>query len=61
MAKFNVVQKRRRALIAEKKIGPGVSNITTVEEAERVLTAGSKVVLGFLNSLVVSFQILFAS
>ena len=45
----------------KKKIGPGVSNITTVEEAERVLTAGSKVVLGFLNSLVVSFQILFAS
>jgi len=38
-----------------------VSNITTVEEAERILTAESKVVLGFLKSLVVSFQMLFAS
>ncbi|BAT90580.1 Protein disulfide isomerase-like 1-4 [Vigna angularis] len=36
----------------KKKIGPGVSNITTLDEAERILTAESKVVLGFLNSLV---------
>ena len=45
----------------KKKIGPSVSNITTVEEAKRILTTKSKVVLGFLNSLVVSFQMLFAS
>ncbi|KHN32087.1 Protein disulfide isomerase-like 1-4 [Glycine soja] len=36
----------------KKKIGPGVSNITTVDDAERILTAESKVVLGLLNSLV---------
>jgi protein disulfide-isomerase A1 len=36
----------------KKKIGPGIYNITTTEEAERVLTAEAKVVLGFLNSLV---------
>ncbi|WVZ16852.1 hypothetical protein V8G54_009834 [Vigna mungo] len=36
----------------KKKIGPGVSNITTLDEVERILTAESKVVLGFLNSLV---------
>uniref|UniRef100_A0A5B7AU23 Protein disulfide-isomerase n=1 Tax=Davidia involucrata TaxID=16924 RepID=A0A5B7AU23_DAVIN len=36
----------------KKKIGPGVYNITTAEDAERVLTSESKVVLGFLNSLV---------
>ncbi|MED6218511.1 Protein disulfide isomerase-like 1-4 [Stylosanthes scabra] len=36
----------------KKKIGPGVHNITTVEDAERILTSESKVVLGFLNSLV---------
>ncbi|KAG5040077.1 hypothetical protein JHK82_012215 [Glycine max] len=36
----------------KKKIGPSVSNITTVEEAKRILTTKSKVVLGFLNSLV---------
>lgn len=37
----------------KKKIGPGVYNITTTEDAERVLTSGDKVVLGFLESLVV--------
>ncbi|XP_059660579.1 protein disulfide isomerase-like 1-4 [Cornus florida] len=36
----------------KKKIGPGVYNITTPEDAERVLTSENKVVLGFLNSLV---------
>ncbi|KAL9296748.1 hypothetical protein ACSQ67_022644 [Phaseolus vulgaris] len=36
----------------KKKIGPGVSNITTLDEAEGILTAESKVVVGFLNSLV---------
>ncbi|URE34173.1 Thioredoxin [Musa troglodytarum] len=36
----------------KKKIGPGVQNITTIEEAEKILTSDSKVVLGFLDSLV---------
>lgn len=37
----------------KKKIGPGIYNITTTEDAERVLTSENKVVLGFLESLVV--------
>ncbi|PHT55618.1 Protein disulfide isomerase-like 1-4 [Capsicum baccatum] len=36
----------------KKKIGPGIYNITTTEDAERVLTSESKVVLEFLESLV---------
>ncbi|KAA8550402.1 hypothetical protein F0562_002086 [Nyssa sinensis] len=36
----------------KKKTGPGVYNITTADDAERVLTSENKVVLGFLNSLV---------
>ncbi|XVF46350.1 hypothetical protein PTKIN_Ptkin03bG0020200 [Pterospermum kingtungense] len=36
----------------KKKIGPGIVNVTTVEDAERVLTAETKVALGYLNSLV---------
>nr|KJB20274.1 hypothetical protein B456_003G141300 [Gossypium raimondii] len=36
----------------KKKIGPGISNITTIDEAERILTSESKVALGYLNSLV---------
>ncbi|KAI3450560.1 hypothetical protein Pfo_007225 [Paulownia fortunei] len=36
----------------KKKIGPGISNITTTEDAERILTSENKVVLGFLDSLV---------
>lgn len=40
----------------KKKIGPGISNITTIDEAERVLTSEDKVVLGFLDSLVVFAQ-----
>ncbi|KAK6121661.1 hypothetical protein DH2020_044588 [Rehmannia glutinosa] len=36
----------------KKKIGPGVANITTTEDAERILTSENKVVLGFLDSLV---------
>lgn len=40
-----------------KKIGPGIYNLTTVEEAQRILTNETKVVLGFLNSLVVSINI----
>lgn len=39
----------------KKKTGPGIHNITTLDDAERVLTSESKVVLGYLNSLVVSF------
>ncbi|KAG5557486.1 hypothetical protein RHGRI_007652 [Rhododendron griersonianum] len=35
----------------KKKTGPGIYNLTTVGEAEQVLTAGSKVVLAFLDSL----------
>lgn len=37
----------------KKKIGPGIYNITTTEDAERILTSEDKVVLGYLNSLVV--------
>ncbi|OVA10144.1 Thioredoxin [Macleaya cordata] len=36
----------------KKKTGPGVHNITTVEDAERILGAENKLVLGFLDSLV---------
>lgn len=35
----------------KKKTGPGVDNITTVDDAERVLTSENKVVLGYLNHL----------
>lgn len=41
----------------KKKIGPGIYNLTTLEDAQRILTNETKVVLGFLNSLVVSTQI----
>lgn len=37
----------------KKKTGPGIYNLTTVGEAEQILTAESTVVLGFLDSLVV--------
>ncbi|OMO67473.1 Thioredoxin [Corchorus capsularis] len=36
----------------KKKIGPGIFNITTLEDAERILTSESKVALGYLDSLV---------
>ncbi|KAF3955729.1 hypothetical protein CMV_019085 [Castanea mollissima] len=36
----------------KKKTGPGLNNITTLEDAERILTSESKVVLGYLSSLV---------
>lgn len=47
-------QRTKDAIVTwiKKKIGPGVYNITTTEDAERVLTSGDKVVLGFLESLV---------
>ncbi|XP_022887869.1 protein disulfide isomerase-like 1-4 [Olea europaea var. sylvestris] len=46
-------QRTKDAIVTwiKKKIGPGVSNITTTEDAERILTSENKVVLGFLNSL----------
>ncbi|KAL2549492.1 Protein disulfide isomerase-like 1-3 [Forsythia ovata] len=36
----------------KKKIGPALYNITTTEEAERILAAQEKIVLGYLESLV---------
>ncbi|KAM7259081.1 hypothetical protein ACFE04_014822 [Oxalis oulophora] len=36
----------------KKKIGPGIYNLSTIDDAERVLTSENKVVLGYLNSLV---------
>ncbi|KAK9061256.1 hypothetical protein SSX86_018436 [Deinandra increscens subsp. villosa] len=36
----------------QKKIGPGLHNLTTVEEAEHVLTSESPVVVGFFENLV---------
>ncbi|XP_027086262.1 protein disulfide isomerase-like 1-4 [Coffea eugenioides] len=47
-------QRSKDAIVTwiKKKIGPGVGNITTVDDAERILTSEDKVVLGFLNSLV---------
>ncbi|KAK1587461.1 hypothetical protein Q3G72_013079 [Acer saccharum] len=45
----------------KKKTGPGVYNITTLEEAERILTSENKVVLGYLNSLVGSESEVFAA
>ncbi|KAI7990089.1 Protein disulfide isomerase-like 1-4 [Camellia lanceoleosa] len=47
-------QRTKEAIVTwiKKKIGPGVSNISSADDAERVLTSESKVVLGFLESLV---------
>ncbi|GFP94356.1 protein disulfide isomerase-like 1-3 [Phtheirospermum japonicum] len=36
----------------KKKIGPGLHNITTIEEAEQILAKEDKIVLGYLESLV---------
>ncbi|KAE8733792.1 Protein disulfide isomerase-like 1-4 [Hibiscus syriacus] len=36
----------------KKKVGPGIHNVSTIEEADRILTSESKVALGYLNSLV---------
>ncbi|XP_010520368.1 PREDICTED: protein disulfide isomerase-like 1-4 [Tarenaya hassleriana] len=36
----------------KKKIGPAVYNLTSLDDAEKVLTSGNKVALGYLNSLV---------
>ncbi|KAL0303090.1 UNVERIFIED_CONTAM: protein disulfide isomerase-like 1-3 [Sesamum radiatum] len=47
-------QRTKDAIVAwlKKKIGPGLHNITTIEEAERILADEDKLVLGFLDSLV---------
>ncbi|KAL7252929.1 hypothetical protein ACSBR1_007478 [Camellia fascicularis] len=47
-------QRTKDAIVSwvKKKTGPGIYNLSTVEEAERILTAEPKVVLGFLDSLV---------
>ncbi|KAF5470693.1 hypothetical protein F2P56_011190 [Juglans regia] len=47
-------QRTKEAIVTwiKKKIGPGVYNLTTLDDAERILTSESKVVLGYLNSLV---------
>ncbi|KAL2485697.1 Protein disulfide isomerase-like 1-4 [Abeliophyllum distichum] len=47
-------QRTKDAIVTwiKKKIGPGISNITTTEDAEHILTSENKVVLGLLDSLV---------
>lgn len=47
-------QRNKEAIVTwiKKKTGPGIYNLTTIDEAERILTDESKVVLGFLDSLV---------
>ncbi|KAG2655278.1 hypothetical protein PVAP13_1KG001600 [Panicum virgatum] len=40
-----------------KKLGPGVQNITAVDQAERILTGDDKAVLAFLDSLSLSILI----
>ncbi|CAL1366721.1 unnamed protein product [Linum trigynum] len=47
-------QRTKEAIVTwiKKKIGPGISNVTTLDDAERILTSESKVALGYLNSLV---------
>ncbi|XP_050212414.1 protein disulfide isomerase-like 1-4 [Mercurialis annua] len=47
-------QRTKEAIVTwiKKKIGPGISNLTTLDDAERALTSDSKLVLGYLNSLV---------
>uniref|UniRef100_A0A7N0R8P3 Protein disulfide-isomerase n=1 Tax=Kalanchoe fedtschenkoi TaxID=63787 RepID=A0A7N0R8P3_KALFE len=47
-------QRTKEGIVAwiRKKTGPGVANLTTVEEAQKVLDSESKVVLAFLNNLV---------
>ncbi|XP_068652669.1 protein disulfide isomerase-like 1-4 isoform X1 [Aristolochia californica] len=47
-------QRSKDAIVTwvKKKIGPGIHNITTTDDAEKILRTESKVVLGFLDSLV---------
>ncbi|KAL3750930.1 hypothetical protein ACJRO7_011850 [Eucalyptus globulus] len=46
-------QRTKDAIVTwiKKKTGPGVNNLTTADEAERVLTSENKLVLGYLNHL----------
>ncbi|XP_030546092.1 protein disulfide isomerase-like 1-4 [Rhodamnia argentea] len=46
-------QRTKDAIVTwiKKKTGPGVDNLTTLDDAERVLTSEDKVVLGYLNHL----------
>ncbi|KAI3411386.1 Protein disulfide-isomerase [Psidium guajava] len=46
-------QRTKDAIVTwiKKKTGPGVYNLTTLDDAERVLTSEDKVVLGYLNHL----------
>ncbi|CAJ2660674.1 unnamed protein product [Trifolium pratense] len=47
-------QRTKEAIVTwiKKKTGPGIHNITSLEDGQRILTSETKVVLGFLNSLV---------
>ena len=58
---FVYIDNDRDAIVTwiKKKTGPGVYNITTAEEAEKILTSNDKAVLAYLNSLtVISFSLL---
>ncbi|KAK9676733.1 hypothetical protein RND81_11G096400 [Saponaria officinalis] len=46
-------QRTKEAIVTwiKKKTGPSVYNVTTTEEAEKILTSNEKVVLAYLNSL----------
>lgn len=52
---FILIDIDRDAIVTwiKKKTGPGVYNITTVEEAEKIITSNDKAVLAYLNSLTV--------
>ncbi|XP_022970462.1 protein disulfide isomerase-like 1-4 [Cucurbita maxima] len=47
-------QRTKDAIVTwiKKKTGPGIYNITSVEDAERILTSETKLAVGYLNSLV---------
>ncbi|KAL5082360.1 hypothetical protein RYX36_010781 [Vicia faba] len=47
-------QRTKEAIVAwiKKKTGPGIHNITSVDDAQSILASETKLVLGFLNSLV---------
>ncbi|CAN0898778.1 Protein disulfide isomerase-like 1-4 [Linum grandiflorum] len=47
-------QRTKDAIVAwiKKKTGPGITNITTLDDAERILASDSKLAVAYLNSLV---------
>ncbi|RYQ97754.1 hypothetical protein Ahy_B08g093833 isoform C [Arachis hypogaea] len=49
---FHPILPKEGTAILKKKIGPGVYNISTADDAERILTSENKVVLAFLTTLV---------